>query len=270
MRKVLSHYNKAFSRSPVLRTALLVLALCIAMTSVCFAADQVYTVKSGDTLSRIAGYYSVTISQILAANPAIKNPALIYVGQKITIPSSKFVEYTVRSGDTFYGIAAKYQISMTELKRANPNITNISMIYVGQKILIPDTNSLTSYEQQVIDLVNRERSNRGLGLLKYDSQLGYVARLKSQDMINNNYFSHTSPTYGSPFNMMERFGLRFSAAGENIAYGQRTAQEVMNSWMNSAGHKANILSATYTHIGVGVAKASNGTLYWTQEFAKLY
>jgi uncharacterized YkwD family protein len=144
------------------------------------------------------------------------------------------------------------------------------MIYVGQKILIPDTNSLAAYEQQVIELVNRERSARGLGLLAYDSQLGYVARLKSQDMVNKSYFSHTSPTYGSPFQMMEKFGLRFSAAGENIAYGQRTAQEVMNSWMNSAGHRANILSATYTHIGVGVAKASNGTLYWTQEFTKPY
>lgn len=252
------------------RIAVLVLVLCMLMTSVCFAADQVYTVKSGDTLSKIAGYYNVTVSQILTANPSITNSSWIYVGQKITIPSSKFVEYTVRSGDTFYGIAAKYQISVTELKKANPSITNIAMIYVGQKILIPDTNSLTSYEQQVIELVNRERSSRGLGLLTYDSQLGYVARLKSQDMVNNNYFSHTSPTYGSPFQMMEKFGLRFSAAGENIAYGQRTAQEVMNAWMNSAGHRANILSATYTHIGVGVAKSSNGTLYWTQEFTKPY
>jgi uncharacterized YkwD family protein len=270
MKKLLSpKKNKGLSAS-VIRTALLVLALCMLMTSVCFAADQVYTVKSGDTLARIAGYYSVTVSQLLAANPSIKNAALIYVGQKITIPSSKFVEYTVQRGDTFYGIAAKYQISVTELKKVNPNITNIAMIYVGQKILIPDTNSLSSYEQQVIELVNKERSNRGLGLLKYDSQLGYVARLKSQDMIDKNYFSHTSPTYGSPFQMMEKYGLRFSAAGENIAYGQRTAQEVMNSWMNSAGHRANILSATYTHIGVGVAKASNGTLYWTQEFTKPY
>jgi uncharacterized YkwD family protein len=227
-------------------------------------------VQPGETLASIAAYFHVTISDILAANPSITNASMIYVGQKITIPSSKFVEYTVRSGDTFYGIAAKYQISVTELKRANPNLTDISRIYVGQKILIPDTNTLASYEQQVINLVNRERSSRGLGLLTYDSQLGYVARLKSQDMVNNNYFSHTSPTYGSPFQMMERFGLRFSAAGENIAYGQRTAEEVMTAWMNSAGHRANILSATYTHIGVGVAKASNGTLYWTQEFTKPY
>jgi uncharacterized protein YkwD len=68
--------------------------------------------------------------------------------------------------------------------------------------------------------------------------------------------------------MMESFGLRFSAAAENIAYGQRSAQEVMNSWMNSPGHKANILSKSYTQIGVGVAKKSNGTMYFTQMFLK--
>lgn len=252
------------------KTALLIAVILILTSSVCFAEGQVYTVKSGDTLSKIAGYYNVTVSDILAANPSITNSSMIYVGQRITIPATKFVKYTVRSGDTFWGIAAKFQISVTELKKANPQITDISRLYVGQIMMIPDTNSLTSYEQQVIELVNKERVARGLAPLKYDSQLGYVARVKSQDMVNSGYFSHTSPTYGSPFQMMEKFGLRFSAAGENIAYGQRTAQEVMNSWMNSAGHRANILSQSFTHIGVGVAKASNGTLYWTQEFTKPY
>jgi uncharacterized YkwD family protein len=252
------------------KTALLIAVILIISSSVCFAQGQIYTVKSGDTLSKIAGYYNVTVSDLLAANPSITNPAWIYVGQKITIPSSKFVKYTVRSGDTFGGIAARYQISIAELKKANPQITDISRIYVGQIIMIPDTNSLTSYEQQVFDLVNKERSARGLGTLKYNSEVARCARFKSEDMIDKGYFSHTSPTYGSPFKMMESFGIRFSNGGENIAYGQKTAQEVMNSWMNSAGHKANILSAAYTQMGVGVAKASNGTLYWTQLFIKPY
>ncbi len=89
-------------------------------------------------------------------------------------------------------------------------------------------------------------------------------------MIDKKYFAHNSPTYGSPFQMMQKFGLRFSAAGENIAYGQRTAAEVMQTWMNSAGHRANILSQAYTNIGIGVAKAANGTLYWTQMFMNPY
>lgn len=87
-------------------------------------------------------------------------------------------------------------------------------------------------------------------------------------MINKNYFSHTSPTYGSPFNMMESFGLRFSAAGENIAMGQRTPVEVVNAWMNSPGHRSNILSPNFTQIGVGLAKNKNGICYWTQMFIK--
>jgi len=87
-------------------------------------------------------------------------------------------------------------------------------------------------------------------------------------MANKGYFSHTSPTYGTPFQMMENFGLRFSAAGENIAYGQRTPAEVMRDWMNSPGHRNNILSRSYTEIGVGLAKNKNGVCYWTQMFMK--
>lgn len=178
--------------------------------------------------------------------------------------------YTVVRGDTMWGIAVKYQIGLDELKAANPQIKNAAVIYVGQKIYIPEVSPLKSLEDQVITLVNRERSARGLSTLKTNWELSRVARLKSQDMIDKNYFSHTSPTYGSPFQMMEAFGLKFSAAGENIAYGQRTPQEVMSAWMNSPGHRANILSAAYTYIGVGAAKKSNGTLYWTQEFMKPY
>jgi uncharacterized YkwD family protein len=85
-------------------------------------------------------------------------------------------------------------------------------------------------------------------------------------MANLNYFSHTSPTYGSPFDMMKQFGISYSAAGENIAEGQQTPSDVMQAWMNSSGHKANILSSSYTQIGVGIAKNSGGSLIWTQQF----
>lgn len=252
------------------KTAVLVVVLCMLTTTVCFAQGTTYTVRSGDTLSKIAAWNNLTVSDLLAANPAIKNASMIYVGQKITIPATKFVKYTVQRGDTFWGIANRFQISVDQLKKANPQVTNISAIYVGQVLMIPDTNTLASYEQQVFTLVNKERAARGLQLLTYNTEVARVARIKSQDMINKGYFSHTSPTYGSPFNMMENFGIRFSNGGENIAYGQRTAQEVMTGWMNSAGHRANILSGSYTQIGVGVAKASNGTLYWTQLFIKPY
>ena len=123
--------------------------------------------------------------------------------------------------------------------------------------------NFANFQKEVLDLVNVERSNRGLQPLKFNSELSNVATLKSQDMIDKNYFDHTSPTYGSPFDMMKKFGISYRAAGENIAMGQKTPQEVMNSWMNSDGHRKNILNPDFTELGVGIA--SNGSsLYWTQ------
>jgi uncharacterized YkwD family protein/spore coat assembly protein SafA len=176
--------------------------------------------------------------------------------------------YTVKSGDTMWKIAAKYQISTTELIQANKQLKNSDQLKVGQKISIPNIDNMTKYENQVITLVNKERTSRGLQSLKQNYQLCKIARYKSQDMVNKNYFSHTSPTYGSPFKMMEYFGIRFSAAGENIAMGQPTPQSVMTAWMNSPGHRSNILSPAYTQIGVGAAKDSRGVIYWTQQFIK--
>ena len=176
--------------------------------------------------------------------------------------------HTVVRGDTMWKIAVRYQIGVSELIQANPQISNPALIYPGQKISIPSIDDVKALEQKVIDLVNQQRAYNGLPALKANWEVCRVARYKSQDMIDKQYFAHQSPTYGSPFNMMENFGIRFSAAGENIAYGQRTPQEVMNSWMNSPGHRSNILNQTYNQIGVGVAKASNGTFYWTQMFIK--
>lgn len=178
--------------------------------------------------------------------------------------------YTVVKGDTLWKIAVKYQIGVSELIAANPQFKNPNLIYVGQKVNIPEASPLQAFETECIRLINIERTNRGLSALQTNWELCRVARYKSQDMVLNNYFSHTSPTYGSPFTMMQSFGLKFSAGAENIAYGQRTAQEAVNGWMNSAGHRANILSSAYTHTGVGVAKKANGTLYWTQMFMKPY
>ncbi|WP_339307398.1 CAP domain-containing protein [Paenibacillus sp. FSL R5-0519] len=119
----------------------------------------------------------------------------------------------------------------------------------------------SDFATQVVKLVNAERAKAGLSALTSDALLDKVAVAKVKDMSNNNYFDHQSPTYGSPFDMMKQFGVTYSYAGENIAKGQKTPQEVVTAWMNSAGHRANILSKNFTHIGVGFY---NG--YWAQEF----
>ncbi len=175
--------------------------------------------------------------------------------------------YTVKSGDSLWKIAEKHQVGLSEIIAANPQIKNPSLIYPGQKLTIPAVTT-TSQETEVIKLVNAERAKAGLPALKHNWQLSRVARYKSADMANKGYFSHNSPTYGTPFQMMENFGLRFSAAGENIAYGQRTPAEVMRDWMNSPGHRNNIMSRSFTEIGVGLAKNKNGVCYWTQQFMK--
>lgn len=119
----------------------------------------------------------------------------------------------------------------------------------------------SSYAKQVADLVNQERAKAGLTPLQFDASLSKVALAKASDMSQNHYFDHTSPTYGSPFDMMKQFGINFMTAGENIAMGQRSPQEVMTQWMNSAGHRQNIMNSSFTKIGVGYV---NG--YWVQEF----
>lgn len=130
------------------------------------------------------------------------------------------------------------------------------------------TDSVSAIEQEVVRLVNVERQKNGLNALELDTELSKVARLKSQDMATKGYFNHTSPTYGSPFDMMKQFGIKYSTAGENIAMGQPTAEAVVKAWMNSEGHRANILNKNFTKIGVGYYKGSNGSPYWTQMFIR--
>lgn len=133
----------------------------------------------------------------------------------------------------------------------------------------PTTNvnqSVSEFEKQVVDLTNAERAKAGLKPLEIYTPLMNVAEAKSADMAKNNYFSHTSPTYGSPFDQMKAAGISYRAAGENIAQGQKTPQEVVQAWMDSPGHRQNIMNANYTHIGVGFVEDGN---YWTQQFIQL-
>lgn len=172
--------------------------------------------------------------------------------------------YTVVSGDTLWKIAVKTETGIQELIKANPQLSNPNLIYPGQKINVP-TNASQDVEQEVIRLVNVERTKVGLPALKYDWELARVAEHKSQDMHDKKYFDHNSPTYGSPFTMMKNYGIKYTAAGENIAKGQTTAEQVVNAWMNSEGHRANILNKNFTHIGVGYVADGH---YWTQMFIK--
>ncbi|NUU63180.1 CAP domain-containing protein [Paenibacillus agri] len=125
----------------------------------------------------------------------------------------------------------------------------------------PAAGQAGTYTQQIVTLVNKERAAAGLPPVSALDSLNKVAAAKATDMRSNNYFDHNSPTYGSPFDMMKSFGITYRAAGENIAMGQRSPEEVMTAWMNSPGHRANILNKDFNYIGVGFDNN-----YWVQEF----
>lgn len=232
-------------------------------------------VLKGDTMWNIAAQYGIELNELLLANPQITNPALIYPNQIINIPQNNELTYTVMPGDNMWNIAQKHNLNLNDLIAKNPQITNPAFIIPGQIINISypsetpsDSNDNRSLELEVIRLVNSEREKAGRTPLVENNKLSEIARTKSQDFINNNYFSHNSPIYGSPFDMLDSNGIKYTTAAENIASGQRGPMEVMRYWMNSPGHQANILNSTINQIGVGVAKDNNGTLYWTQMFIR--
>ena len=191
--------------------------------------------------------------------------AAALAGTLLTMPAQAAgLTHTVTKGDTMWKLAVRYQAGTSEIIQANPQVSNPDLIYPGQVLNIPQiSQSVLSYESEVIRLVNEVRRENGLKALTANWELSRVARYKSQDMLNKGYFSHTSPTYGTPFQMIKAFGLSFRTAGENIARGYPTPQAVVNGWMNSSGHRANILNASYKQIGVGYVAQGK---YWTQMF----
>lgn len=202
----------------------------------------------------------------------------------------------VQPGESIWKIAKEYHLDFARLLELNKHLKDVDIIHPGQHVnthhdngtgndhnpsvgaagnataqgKVGDDAQAASNAQamQVLELVNVERKKAGLQPLTLDNTLNRIAAEKARDMAVNGYFSHDSPTYGTPFDMMRSFGVDYKSAGENIAAGQRTAQEVMQSWMNSSGHRANILSPKYTKLGVGYYDAGSKAPYWAQEFTQ--
>ena len=189
--------------------------------------------------------------------------AAVLTGSLLTMPAeAASLSHKVVRGDTMWKLAVQYHVGTSEIIQANPQVADPDLIYPGQILQIPQLEStVSSYESEVIRLVNEIRQQNGLRPLAANWELSRVARYKSQDMRDNGYFSHNSPTYGTPFQMLSAFGLSYRTAGENIAKGYASPQAVVNGWMNSSGHRANILNASYTQIGVGYVSGGN---YWPQ------
>ena len=130
-------------------------------------------------------------------------------------------------------------------------------MYIGANSIAYDT----------IPLVNSQRINANVPTLEEDPELTRIAQIKAEDMVDNNYFDHVSPIFGEPWEMAIELGYPTNQVGENIASGYRTAEEVITAWMESPGHKENILRPSYTHIGVGYAEDEDGFPYWVHLFS---
>ncbi|MFD3447476.1 CAP domain-containing protein [Microbacteriaceae bacterium 4G12] len=187
-----------------------------------------------------------------------------YYSYQYAVPYGQGRYYTGQPGQPSPGAGTTTPVPPTG--QTTPPTTQTPAPTPAPKPSTPSTNApANSIVAQVIQLTNQERRKNGLSDLQMSSPLEDVAQKKAVDMDSKGYFSHTSPTYGSPFDMMKTFGISYSYAGENIAKGQTTAQQVVTDWMNSPGHRANILNQNYTHIGVGHTGSQN---CWVQMFIK--
>ena len=200
----------------------------------------------------------------------------------------------VQRGDSMWRIAKRYNVLFKDVLELNKHLhENVNIIHPNDEVELPDgstgentstpsTSNDTSNEslpstseeqlskaEMILKLVNQERAKEGLSALSLYDPLNKVAQAKAQDMVDNNYFSHDSPKYGTPFQMMRKFGVDYTYAGENIASGQKSAQQVMNDWMNSSGHRANIMNAKFTKLGVGYVESGGkyGSV-WVQQFIR--
>ena len=204
------------------------------------ASAQHCDVQRGDSMWRIAKRYNCHFHDVLKMNKHFKNPHMIHPKDEVELPDGSTGTSTnnASAGDS-----------------------------AGSQTDEPTTAEMTQAEA-ILKLVNAERQKAGVSALTLSTKLTDIANTKAKDMADKNYFSHDSPTYGSPFDMLKHFGVSYSYAGENIAAGQKSAEEVMNSWMNSSGHKANILNKNYTQLGVGFYRGGQYGTEWVQLFIK--
>ncbi|MCA0990533.1 CAP domain-containing protein [Guptibacillus hwajinpoensis] len=264
---------------PLLLPGLLLLGACNANNNDEEALNINKTSAPTEGIQRInSGQLTIDPNSYSTETPSAKFPhgEMVQDGQfefNEVLPNVDPREYLPEGFPEQYGIGGKEEQQRQQKMRpdqntgqAQPNENPAPEQEEANKEKSPTSEpsgEITKEIQQVIDLTNAERKEQGLSPLKAMPSLSDVAQEKSRDMQQKNYFSHTSPTYGSPFDMMRDFGVDFNTAGENIAQGQQTPEAVVDAWMKSEGHRKNIMNSSFTHIGVGLAQDGH---YWTQMF----
>ena len=173
--------------------------------------------------------------------------------------------YIVQTDKDYVGAVSKKYVKAIYPSSSSSGNTSSSSSTGNSGTSGMQTSSMNSDEKEVFDLINKQRTNNGLPALQNDSEVQRIARIKAQDMVDNNYFSHNSPTYGSPFDMLKSFKVSYKTAGENIAANSSNSSAV-TAWMNSSGHKANILNSSFNYTGIGVVSSPRYGKMYVQMF----
>ena len=230
-------------------------------TSSHWASGYISKAETMQLLSDKVGNLDLPISRLEAAELAAN--ALTYLKESYEANTDCISKVSTKGIMTGYPDGSfKGENSLT---RAEASTVIIRLLDKEMRAVPPIKQTETpDAHSEILRLVNIERKKANLKPIEICTELSKVAELKSKDMAVKNYFDHNSPTYGSPFNMMDKFGVMYKAAAENIAKGYKTPEEVVKGWMDSPGHRANILNGTYGKMGIGLYTAD--VSYWTQMF----
>lgn len=228
------------------------------LSTILFATNKSIAMSHYQTVGTTTGLVTASALNVRQGpGTSYKSVTLVYKNEYVRIFGQIGDWYVIQTDADYVGMVSKKYIKLiypqsSGIDNSGGNTTTT-------------TSNLTADEQEVFDLINKQRTAAGLSALKIDEELQNVARVKVKDMVDNNYFSHNSPTYGTPFNMIKNFGITYKAAGENIA-GNSSNQGAVNAWMNSEGHKANILSNNYNYTGVAVVSSPTYGKIYVQMF----
>ena len=251
----------SIKRKSILKISMVIIfALVVGMFSTSFGMQSYYKLDFSTGL--------VTATKLnVRSGPSTNYPIVTTVNKNeyVRVLAGIGTWYVIQTDKDYVGAVSKQYIKAIYPSNSGNSSGSTTG---GNNTSNENTGSLSSMnadEQEVFNLINKQRTNNGLPALKIDEEVQKVARIKAQDMVTNNYFSHQSPTYGSPFDMMKSFKISYKSAGENIAANSSNSGAV-NAWMNSSGHRANILSNNYNYTGVGVVSSPKYGKIYVQEF----
>ena len=188
----------------------------------------------------------------------------------VTIGNQLFITVTEddfkANNSTGEGLAKVWAENLRKAQKpTQDNTAKKTPVEIPKKEEVKGTTVATRQELKMLELINAERAKVGVKPLVMKPELVKIARIKSQEMIDKNYFNHVSPTYGDPFTMLKKFGIKYGYAGENLA-GNQTIENAHKSLMASPGHKKNILKSNYTHVGIGIVEGGPYGQMFTQLF----